>query len=179
MPLNKYATWGAEPLTAQRPPGLGAIMRNGFGVMNLTLQKGLPGPTPAPVPSPAPSPGVLVPTPSTRGLRVVWSLGAVRDALTDQSRPTLEKCNQQIEVHLNSAAVRDVGDLLKQEYVDLYDPYLLQFRPLQSEAAGFDLERRERLAELAAVELEIMATVEDLTPTASQPASAKRARKQP
>jgi hypothetical protein len=76
--------------------------------------------------------------------------------------------------------VKEVRTLLEQEYPELHDPYLLQFRPLQSAVPGFELERRERLAELAAVELEIMAAVEDLRPAPSPTtAGARRARKHP
>lgn len=173
MPLNKYAAWGAEP-TPARPAGLGAITRQGFAALYTSLEKGLPGPTPAPAPStPGPS------TPSATGLRVLWSLGPVRDALMDQGRPTLASCNQQLDTQLGSKAVQEVGSFLQQEYHDLYDPYLLQFRPLSSAVQSFELERRERLAELAAVEWEIMATVEDLrpTPTGSPSPSAKRSRR--
>jgi len=168
MPLNKFAAWGPEPLARARPPGLGAIMREGLGAIDTTLKAGLPGQTPS-----TPAPGAA--TPSATGLRVIWSLGPVRDALLDQGKPTLASTNRQIEAHLNSKSVAEVNDFLKQEYPDLHEPYLLQFAPLQSGVQGFELERRQRLAELVDVELEIMATVEDLRPSPG----ARRARKQP
>lgn len=152
MPLNKFASWGAAPVAVPRPPGLGAVTRAGLSSLNNTLRQRLPGPGGG-RPTPA--------TPTTQGLRVVWSLGAVRDALTDQGSPSADSTNEQIDVRADSAAVEDLSAFLELFHPRLHPLYLRQFRHLTQDDSGFDQERRERLAELLAFELDAMAMVED------------------
>jgi hypothetical protein len=170
MPLNKYANWGIAPLAQPRPPGLGAILRNGLGALDITLQQGLPGK----------GGGVPVPAmPSDNGLRVVWTLGAVRDALMDQGNPDPDSTNEQIDERARSDAVEKTLAFLDQSYPRLLPAYQLQFRRLDQGPQGFDLERRERLAELLAFELEAMATIEDPppVPVAAPPAARSNKRR--
>jgi hypothetical protein len=150
MLLNKFAGWGIEPIDRVRPPGLGAVTRVGLGAINTTLEKTLPDPSP------------MVKTPSATGLRIVWSLNAVRDALSDQNCASVDDTNDQIANRHASNSVAEIGVFLEQCHPDLVGPYELQFRRLEADsddAAAFDLERRERLAELATFELLVMASV--------------------
>lgn len=162
MPLNKFAAWGAEPIARVRLPGLGAVTRIGLGAINGTLVKALPNPSP------------MVKTPSATALRIVWSLNAVRDALSDQECASVGDTNLQIANRQGSHAVEEIGAFLEQYHPDLIESYELQFRPLEADdddAEAFDLERRERLAELTTFELLVMASVGD----PAQAAAAARA----
>jgi hypothetical protein len=154
MPLNKFAAWGKVP-TAPRPLGLTAIVRSRLDALTAVIDSALPQPLPS------------VAVPSSTALRTVWSLNAVRDALSDQGDPNVGDTNAQIAQRLESDAVVDVAELLKDRHADLADDYETQFRPLEADPddrPGFDLERRERLAELAAFELRVMAEVDDPPP---------------
>jgi hypothetical protein len=166
MPLNKFAGWGIEPIALARPPGLGAVTRIGLGAIKTTLEKALPNPTP------------IIKTPSATGLRIVWSLNAVRDALSDQECASVGDTNGQITQRHDSHAVTEIYKFLGQYHPDLAGPYDLQFRQLEADdenAAAFDLERRERLAELATFELLVMGSVDDpLQQTTASAAPAAR-----
>jgi hypothetical protein len=167
MPLNKFAAWGAEPIARARAPGLGAVTRIGLGAINGTLVKALPNPSP------------MVKTPSATALRIVWSLDAVRDALSDQECASVGDTNQQIAEAQGSSAVEETGAYVGQYHPDLIDPYKLQFRRLEADngdAEAFDLERRERLAELVTFELLVMAIVGD-APDAAAAVAARAPRR--
>lgn len=164
MPLNKFAAWGLEPVVARRPSGLGAVTRLGLAAIDASLAKGLPGPTQP-----------LVKTPSSEALRVVWSLNAVRDALSDQQCASVDDTNAQIDNRRQSHAVVQIDAFLEEHYPELVAPFRLQFRSLQAgDVQAFDLQRRERLAELATFELLVMATVQDPTPHAAPIAPVSR-----
>jgi hypothetical protein len=165
MPLNKFAGWGVALLDKPRPPGLTSVTRLGLGAINSTLLKMAPAQTP------------VVKTPSSTALRIVWSLNAVRDALSDQGDPNVGDTNQQIDARLHTDAVDEVLELLKSTHPELLEHYRGQFRLLEADpddADAFDLERRERLAELTTLELLVMTTVGD-TPTPQLPAVKVRA----
>jgi hypothetical protein len=170
MPLNKFAAWGAELALRPRPPGLGAVTRLGLAAIKRTLDDNLPGKdggTPPPV----------VMTPSSTALRIVWSLNAVRDALSDQGDPNVGDTNEQIEARHDSDAVIEIAQFIEDRHADLLDHYHGQFRALDADPddfEAFDLERRERLAELATFELLVMASVEDPAPTPAPPALKSR-----
>jgi hypothetical protein len=165
MPLNKFAAWGVEPIATLRPPGLGGLLRarlqaldKTIGTELATIADGvtriadrLPGP-------PAP------PVPSSAALRVIWSLNAVRDALSDQGEPSLGSTNAQIGERRASQAVKEITDFLYGAHRRLQERYLAQFRLLDDfgdDFLAFDRVRRERLAELTAFEVAVMAEVGD------------------
>jgi hypothetical protein len=164
MPLNKFAPWGVEPIATPRPPGLGALVRVGFQALDKTMSTRLTmigegvtkiaGRLPG-----APTP----PVPSASALRVIWSLNAVRDALSDQGEPSVDSTNAQIEDRRASQAVEDIAAFLARAYPPLHAGYLEQFRPLADveDSAAFYPARRKRLAELTAFELKVMAEVAD------------------
>jgi hypothetical protein len=156
MPINKFAGWGVAPEDAPRPPGLGAILRVGLGALNTTIDKRLAAGAVSPAPLPR--------TPSRTALRVIWSLNAVRDALSDQEEPGLESTNGQLERRFFSKAVEQIQRFLEQFHEKLLIPYRAQFRPLDVDGDDFDdfdLERRKRMAEVAGFEWAVMAVVED------------------
>jgi hypothetical protein len=166
MPLNKFAAWGAELVLRPRPPGLGAVTRLGLAAIERTLDDNLPGKGGG-VPPP------VVKTPSSTALRIVWSLNAVRDALSDQGDPNVGDTNEQIEARHDSDAVIEIAQFIEDQHADLLDHYHGQFRMLDADPDdldAFDLERRERLAELATFELLVVASVEDPAPTPAPPA---------
>jgi hypothetical protein len=162
MPLNKLADWGKVPVP-RRPLGLTAIMRTRLDALNAVIEAALP------------EPPTVVAVPSVTALRVVWSLNAVRDALSDQGDPNVSDTNDQIAQRMHSDAVREIAEHLKQHHAELLLDYETQFLPLEADPddlPGFDLERRERLAELAAFELRVMAEVDDPPPQPPGPNTA-------
>jgi hypothetical protein len=173
MPLNKFAAWGVELALKPRPPGLGAVVRSGLRELNETISKGLP-------PAGGGAQPPLVKTPTATALRIVWSLNAVRDALSDQGTPTVADTNTQIEERQESEAVGEIQAFLEQHYPRLAAHYREQFRTLEADTDdfdAFDLERRERLAELASFELVVMASVGDLSQNAAKKRAARRSSK--
>jgi hypothetical protein len=172
MPLNKFAGFGFTPIARPRPLGLTAVTKSRLDSINSTLLTAFP---PAPPPAPTPT----VPTPSVTALRIVWSLNAVRDGLSDQGCPSVGATNEQLSQRLNTDAVEDVVAFLAKAHPTLEEPYRLQFRALHAhpdDAAAFDLERRERLAELATFELLVMATVPDAPAPPAPPTPARPSR---
>jgi hypothetical protein len=156
MPLNKFAGWGVAPEDAPRLPGLGAVLRVGLAALNMTLDQRLSAGNVTPAPMPR--------TPSRTALRVIWSLNAVRDALSDQDEPSVGSTNAQLERRYFSKAVGQIQRFLEQFHDKLLIPYRAQFRPLDvddDEFDDFDLERRKRMAEVAGFEWAVMAIIED------------------
>ena len=154
MPLNKFADWGKVP-APRRLPGLGAIVRTRLDALTAVIGDALPEPVPE------------VAVPSSTALRVVWSLNAVRDALSDQGNPNVGDTNDQIAQRLASDAVQEIAELLKERHPDLLAGYEDQFLSLDADPddlPAFDQERRERLAKLTAFELRVMAEVDDPPP---------------
>jgi hypothetical protein len=147
MPLNKFAAWGNVPAPERPGPGIGSIVDTGLLRLNATIKD-------RPVPT-------HPPTPSNTGLRVVWSLNAVRDALCDQREPSLAFTNRQIVARRETDAVGDIADMLEERYPKLFPLYLAQFDELNEEKGDYYAQRRERLAELAHFEWLAMATVQD------------------
>ena len=148
MPLNKFAAWGNVPAPERPGPGIGSVVDTGFLRLNAAIRD-----RPAPM---------HPPTPSSAGLRVVWSLHAVRDALCDQEKPSLALTNRQIVARRETDAVGDIADMLEKRHPGLFPLYLAQFDELDEENGDYDTQRRKRLAELARFEWLAMATVQDL-----------------
>jgi len=150
MPLNKFAPWGTLPPPRPARPGIAAVVA--------TLVKDQ-----APVPPPQ-----QPPTPSRAALWLIWTLNAVRDALSDQGDPSPTSTNEQLAVHERSASVAKAKYFLERRHAGLVRDYTRQFRPVDDESEMFDLDRRQRLAELLRFEWAVMTNVVDMEAAAEE-----------
>lgn len=166
MPLNKFASWGRVPprraaakglatavdvqlgRIAARPsiaPGLDRLHDGLQAIASELSQLGRRPPDPTG-------------TPSAAAFTAVAALGQLRDALCDQRHAKLESVNTQIRKAAASQSLRDAEPLLAAH--GLAAALQAQLAPLQADQA-FEPQRRRRLAQLVALEAEVLARVGD------------------
>jgi hypothetical protein len=108
------------------------------------------------MPDEEPEPG----SPGPAAFTVLWSLGAVRDALCDRGNPSYEAINAQLDAAGATKSFEYVFSWLTGTHGELADRYKAQFERLQDEA-GFEEERRERMGELVDFERQVIEEVDE------------------
>lgn len=144
MPLIKSAPYGLlSPRLPASRLGVARTLDSRLGRLNHLVQIAVSG---------------AASTVSDKALRVIWSLNPVRDALSDQNKPTFVGTNRHIDRQWQSQAATQTLAWLKGHHPGLAADYEAQFRAL-ADAPGFLDERRDRLGELATFEQRVIAEV--------------------
>lgn len=128
MALDKFASWGTLPPAKPAKPGLATVVQKGFAQVV----------------------GGRGATPSDEAFRIIAVLGQARDALLDQNQPTPKSVNAQLDRAKGSQPAKEAYAQLGRIDPALGHAFLEQFRALDAKA--FELQRRERVAELMALE---------------------------
>lgn len=145
MRLNKYAGWGRLPPSPRRRP---SALPGKLDAIALPLN----------IIARVSAPGGAVAVPSPAAFRIIACLGQVRDAVCDQSHATRKSVNDLLDRAMISASAQEAHKYLSAQQATLVTEFENQFRELER-GVDFELQRRERLAELVAFESKVAANV--------------------